>query len=117
MCVHLYRGAIENRFRNCVGEYKKALKESRKIMNVGIELNNTVNKALLEFNFFIHNCLDTSSLRTVRNKKRRLYSQAKTLRNNAQRAMCSHDYLNSYYSIGYSSPSFTVGQQISSVCI
>ena len=30
-------------------------------MNVEIELNNTVNKTVIEFNYFIHNCLDTGS--------------------------------------------------------
>ena len=31
-------------------------------MNVEIELNNTVNKTVIEFNYFIHNCLGTGSL-------------------------------------------------------
>ena len=31
-------------------------------MNVEIVLNNTVNKTVIEFNYFIHNCLDTSNL-------------------------------------------------------
>ena len=30
-------------------------------MNVEIELNNTVNKTVIDFNYFIHNCLDTGS--------------------------------------------------------
>ena len=30
-------------------------------MNVEIELNNTVSKTVIEFNYFIHNCLDTGS--------------------------------------------------------
>ena len=31
-------------------------------MNVEIVLNNTVNKTVIEFNYFIHNCLDTGNL-------------------------------------------------------
>ena len=31
-------------------------------MNVEIALNNTVNKTVIEFNYFIHNCLDTGNL-------------------------------------------------------
>ena len=31
-------------------------------MNVEIVLNNTVNKTVIEFNYFIHSCLDTGNL-------------------------------------------------------
>ena len=31
-------------------------------MNVEIVLNNTVNKTVIEFNYFIHNCLNTGNL-------------------------------------------------------
>ena len=31
-------------------------------MNVEIVLNNTVNKTVIEFNYFIDNCLDTGNL-------------------------------------------------------
>ena len=31
-------------------------------MNLEIVLNNTVNKTVIEFNYFIHNCLDTGNL-------------------------------------------------------
>ena len=50
---------------------------SRRIMNVGSELNNTVNKTHIGFNDFIYSGLDKISLRTVRSEERRLYSQGK----------------------------------------
>ena len=31
-------------------------------MNVEIVLNNTVNKTVIEFNYFFHSCLDTGNL-------------------------------------------------------
>ena len=31
-------------------------------MNVEIVLNNTVNKTVIEFNYFIYNCLNTGNL-------------------------------------------------------
>ena len=46
-------------------------------MNVGSELNNTVNKTHIGFNDFIYSGLDKISLRTVRSEERRLYSQGK----------------------------------------
>ena len=52
-------------------------KESRLIMNVETELNNTVNKTCIESNDFIYRGLDTISLRTVRSEERRLNLQAK----------------------------------------
>ena len=49
-----------------------------------IELNNKVNKTLTEFNYFLQNCLRTSRLLSVKSKDRRLYSQAKIIRDNAR---------------------------------
>ena len=46
-------------------------------MNEEIELNKTVNKTNVKFNYVIHNLLDTISLGTVRGEERQLYSQAK----------------------------------------
>ena len=47
-----------------------------------IVLNNTVNKTVIEFNYFIHNYLDTGNL--ANDKESLLYSQAKIMRDNAQ---------------------------------
>ena len=40
-------------------------------MNVEIVLNNTVNKTVIEFNYFIHNCLDTGNLANDEERLRR----------------------------------------------
>ena len=64
-----------------------------------MDLNNTVNKILIEFDHFIHSCLiDKSSLllETVRSKERPLFSKAKIIRDKTLREMCSHDCTNSY---------------------
>ena len=66
---------------------KKALniKKSQQITNyVDIELNNKVNKTLIEFNYFLPNCLDTSRLLSVKSKERRLYSKAKIILDNTR---------------------------------
>ena len=55
------------------------------LANVEIELNNKVNKTLIEFNYFLQNCLDTSRLLSVKSKERRLYSKAKIICDNARR--------------------------------
>ena len=65
---------------------KKALiTKSRQITNVEIELNNKVEKTLIEYNSFLPNYLDTSSLLSVKSEERRLFSQAKIIRDNARR--------------------------------
>ena len=64
---------------------KKVFKKSQQITHVEIELNNKVNKTLIEFNYFLQNCLGTSRLLSVKSKERWLYSQAKIIRDNAQR--------------------------------
>ena len=61
------------------------IKKSQQITNVDIELNNKVNKTLIEFNYFLPNCLDTSRLLSVKSKERRLYSKAKIIHDNARR--------------------------------
>ena len=72
-------------------------------MNVEMDLNNTLNKILIEFDHFIHNCLiHKSSLRTVRSKETPLYSKAKIIRDKTQPEMYCYDCTNSYCSIGYS---------------
>ena len=50
---------------------KKALniKKSQQITNVDTELDNKVNKTLIEFNYFLPNCLDTSRLLSVKSKE------------------------------------------------
>ena len=55
------------------------------LANVEIELNNKVNKTLIEFNYFLQNCLGTSRLLSVKSKERRLYSKAKIIRDNTRR--------------------------------
>ena len=40
-------------------------------MNVEIVFNNTVNKTVIEFNYFIHNCLDTGNLANDEERLRR----------------------------------------------
>ena len=66
---------------------KKALniKKSQQITNVDIELNNKVNKTLTEYNYFLPNCLDTSSLLSVKSEERRLYSKVKIILDNTWR--------------------------------
>ena len=68
---------------------KKVLKEitaDNFLTNKEIELNNKVNKTLIEFNYFLQNCLRTSRLLSVKSKERRLYSEAKIICDNARRA-------------------------------
>ena len=55
------------------------------LTNVQIELHNKLNKTLIEFNYFLQNCLDTSRLLSVKSKERRLYSEAKIICDNARR--------------------------------
>ena len=66
---------------------KKALniKKSQQITNVDIELDNKVNKTLIDYNYFLPNCLDTSRLLSVKSKERRLYSKAKIIQDNTRR--------------------------------
>ena len=58
-------------------------------MNVEIVLNNTVNKSVVEFNYFFHNRLDTGSFANDESDSEEslLYSQAKIVRDNAQSEM------------------------------
>ena len=65
---------------------KKALniKKSQQITNVDIELKNKVNKTLIEYNYFLPNCLDTSRLLSMKSKERWLYSKAKIIHDNTR---------------------------------
>ena len=47
-------------------------------MNVEIVLNNTVNKTVIEFNYFIHNCLDTGNLANDQERLRILRDSAQS---------------------------------------
>ena len=69
-------------FYNCVRE----ITADNFLTNVEIELNNKVNKTLIEFNYFLQNCLGTSRLLSVKSKERQLYSQAKIICDNTRRA-------------------------------
>ena len=65
---------------------KKALniKKSQQITNVDIELDNKVNKTLIDYNYFLPNCLGTSRLLSVKSEERRLYSKAKIIQDNTR---------------------------------
>ena len=68
-------------FYNCVREITAD--------NLEIELNNKVNKTLIEFNYFLQNCLGTSRLLSVKSMERQLYPQAKIICDNARTCVLS----------------------------
>ena len=79
-------------------------KESRRIMNMETD-NNTVNKTVVEFNYFNHSYIDTDSLANDQERLRRdsqLYSHAKIMPDNAHVKLtlitAQTQGTNSYYS-------------------